>query len=207
MDFDDYHRWYYDTKVWQTTTWLGVPCQKSVQDLWSYQEIITELRPTLVVEFGVFSGGSALYYASILDSLGKGEVLAVEWDPGRIRPAVWRHPRIRIMGCSTVDPHVAETVTRMRGDGAVFAVLDSDHSQGHVLRELETLTPVLVPGDYVVVEDSNINGHPVSPNWGPGPYEALEVFLAANPDAYAHDWQREQKFGWTFAPKGWLVRR
>ena len=57
MDFaEEYHKWYYDTKVWTTTTWLGVPCQKSVKDLWSYQEIITELRPSLVVEFGVFSG-------------------------------------------------------------------------------------------------------------------------------------------------------
>ena len=62
------------------------------------------------------------------------------------------------------------------------------------------------PGDYVVVEDGNINGHPVLPDWGPGPWEAIEEYESRHPDDYRHDTEREGKFGFTFAPRGYLIR-
>jgi cephalosporin hydroxylase len=43
----------------------------------------------------------------------------------------------------------------------------------HVYQELLLLLPLLQKGDYVVVEDSDINGHPVLPSYGPGPWEAV----------------------------------
>ena len=72
--------------------------------------------------------------------------------------------------------------------------------------ELNLLRPLLLSGDYVVVEDSNINGHPVISGWGPGPYEAIEDYFRLFPDDYRHDQERENKFGFTFAPNGFLVR-
>ena len=58
-----------------------------------------------------------------------------------------------------------------------------------------------------MVEDADINGHPVNPNYGPGPYEAVQQFLAEHPGAYRRDEAREAKFGWTVAPGGFLVRQ
>jgi cephalosporin hydroxylase len=77
----------------------------------------------------------------------------------------------------------------------------------HVHAELMLLRPITRAGDYVVVEDSNINGHPVLPGWGPGPYEAVERYMSEYPDDYRRDLPRERKFGFTFAPNGFLVRR
>ncbi len=87
-----------------------------------------------------------------------------------------------------------------------FAILDSDHSRDHVLAELRMLRPVLHAGDYVVVEDSNINGHPVLPQFGPGPYEAMEAYFAEFPNDFERDHMRESKFGFSFATNGFLVR-
>jgi cephalosporin hydroxylase len=90
--------------------------------------------------------------------------------------------------------------------GALFMILDADHSKAHVLRELAVWVPLLRRGDYLVVEDGVVNGHPLRPDFGPGPYEAIEEFCAANPKALERDTAREKKFGFTFAPRGYLIK-
>jgi cephalosporin hydroxylase len=81
----DYHCWYYDNNVWQQVTFLGVPCLKSVVDMWNYQEILTSLQPSLVVEFGTNCGGSALYFAHILSGIDRAaRVLTVDIEPATI---------------------------------------------------------------------------------------------------------------------------
>lgn len=46
----------------------------------------------------------------------------------------------------------------------------------------------------MIVEDSNVNGHPILPQFGPGPYEAIEANEQEFPDDYLHDKKREEKF-------------
>jgi len=57
---EEYHKWYYDNEVWEDVRFLGVVTNKSVSDMWNYQEILTELQPGLIVEFGTRFGGLAL---------------------------------------------------------------------------------------------------------------------------------------------------
>lgn len=58
--------------------------------------------------------------------------------------------------------------------------LSGDHSKVNVEQELEEYTKLLSEGDYLIVEDSNIGGHPVYTSFGPGPYEAIAEFLSRN---------------------------
>ena len=90
--------------------------------------------------------------------------------------------------------------------GPLVMILDSDHAKAHVARELEVLTPLLRKCYYLLVEDSCINSNPVRPDFGPGPYEAIVEFLEAHPGMFTADVAREQKFGHTFAPKGFLIK-
>jgi cephalosporin hydroxylase len=69
-----------------------------------------------------------------------------------------------------------------------------------------SLRELVEPGDYMVVEDGNINGHPVLPRWGEGPTEALQAYFDRYPEDYTVDAAREAKFGFTFAPSGFLLR-
>jgi cephalosporin hydroxylase len=99
---------------------------------------------------------------------------------------------------------VAQVAERAAGAGAVLVLLDSDHRRDHVLAELRAYAPMVTPGSYLVVEDSNINGHPVYEDFGPGPTEAVQDFLKERDD-FEVDRSRE-KFLLSFNPGGWLRR-
>jgi cephalosporin hydroxylase len=206
---EEYHKWYYNTAVWKKTTWMGVHCWKSVIDMWNYQEILFELKPSLVIEFGSAHGGSALFFASVMRQIGQPfKVLSVDVNHGRLDPAARCDSDILFVESRSTVPAIAEHIQRLKSEfpGNLFAILDSSHSMNHVLAEMKLLRPLLSAGDYLVAEDSNVNGHPVRPGFGPGPYEAIEAYEHEFPNDYQHDLVRENKFGWTFAPNGFLIR-
>ena len=207
---EKFHHWYYDSCVWEKTTYLGVPVAKWVGDLWNYQEIVHRLQPQLIVEFGSWQGGSALYLADILIRIrgGATKLLSIDIDLRWIHERARHHRAIEWMQANTADPIVACKIQSLRQEfpGPAFFVIDSDHSKTHVLAELENLREVTKPGDYLVVEDGNTNGHPVSPGHGEGPSEALAEYFWRYPKDYLHDLERETKFGFTFAPGGFLIR-
>lgn len=202
---EQFHRLYYESEAqtWKNTFFLGVRTAKCPLDLWIYQELLVELRPDLIVECGTAWGGSALYLATICDLIGTGRIITIDVadEPGR--PS---HPRITyVRGSSTSDEVVAMVHEQAAGAETVLVLLDSDHSYAHVRGELVAYSPLVTPGSYLVVEDTNVNGHPVLPEFGPGPWEAAEEFLATHPE-FTVDNERE-KFFLTFNPRGFLRRR
>jgi cephalosporin hydroxylase len=204
----EYFRWYYAEGVWKRQHYRGVRILKLPTDLWNYQEIISERRIAWVVETGTLHGGSALYFADLLE-LGRAPGKVITIDVSHDALQVKSHPRIEFIRASSALPQTAEHVARMLPEqrGALFMILDSDHTRDHVLRELEVMVPLLRPGDYLVVEDTCINGHPVRPEYGPGPMEALADYFVAHPGELEHDFEREEKFGCTAAPRGYLIKR
>jgi cephalosporin hydroxylase len=203
-----YHKWYYDSLVWGSITWLGVPILKSPMDMWSYQEIICQHRPALIIEFGTYQGGSALFFRNVLDIAGiDAEIVTVDIADA-VHPGARARAGIRFVLGSSTGAEVGKVLAEMvaRRPGRIVAILDSDHRADHVFDEMLVLRDILTPGDYLIVEDSNINGHPVLPDWGPGPFEAIERYEREFPNDYHHDLSRELKFGWTFAPNGFLIR-
>lgn len=202
-----YLRWYYDTAVWKNLHYRGIRTLKNPSDMWNYQEIIAARGIQWVIETGTRHGGSALFFADLLTASGA-EGLVVSIDVTAQDNRVRSHPRIRfVIGDSASREIVGEVAALLANRHTpLFMILDSDHSKAHVLRELEAWVPTLRSGDYLVVEDTCINGHPVRPDFGPGPYEAVDAFLAAHPNLLIHDPDREAKFGYTFAPHGYFVR-
>jgi cephalosporin hydroxylase len=206
-----YHRWYYEKMVWRTTSWCGVPLLKSISDLWNYQEIIFERRPSLVIEFGSHAGGSALFFAHVLQLAGLDDsrIISVDISHALLDARARACRTIEFIESSSTAPAVARMLSDRRAEltGSAFVILDSDHTEEHVYNELLALRPIVSSGDYVVVEDTNVNGHPVLPDFGPGPHEALTRYKREFPDDYFQDRIRESKFGFTFATDGFLIRR
>ncbi len=201
---DAFHRLFYDAhgygRTWGDVSWLGIPILKCPFDLWTAQEILFEIKPDVIIETGTAHGGSALYLASLCELIGKGRVITIDLadDPGR--PV---HARIVYLRGSSTAPETADAVRRLiRPEDLVIVFLDSDHTRDHVLRELEMYGPLVTAGSYLVVEDTNVNGHPVRPEFGPGPWEAVEAFLRGHPEFVAD--RGREKFFLSFNPRGYL---
>lgn len=201
-----FHKLYFDARAynltWRNTHWLGHAILKCPLDLWLYQEILHRIRPAVIVETGTAFGGSALYLASMCDLIGHGKVVSVDLEP---RPGRPEHPRVTYLTGSSVAPDTfAEVQMAIAGASPVMVLLDSDHSEAHVSRELESYHRLVSVGSYLVVEDTNLNGHPVEPEHGPGPWEAVQAFLPRHPE-FAHDAEMD-KFLLSFNPSSYLKR-
>ena len=196
------HYFLYRSGAWKRS-WMGVPVLKLPLDLWAYQELIFERKPTLIIECGSCNGGSALYFAHIMDLMNiQGRILSIDVsEPAAGFP---RHPRIEFHRASSTSPEtLAYARSIIQPEDRVMAILDSDHSQQHVRAELELYSPLVTPGQYLICEDTDVNGHPVYKTHGPGPMEALNDWLP-NHSEFTSDLARESAL--TFHPRGWLVR-
>jgi cephalosporin hydroxylase len=204
----DYFSWFYARNLWKNMHYRGIRTLKYPPDMWNYQEIITERGIDWVVETGSRHGGSALFFADLLTNLGRksGKVITIdpfpEWqyDPRTV-------PNIAAVAKDSGDPAVAAEVHGMipQDRKGVFLILDSDHSAKHVLRELNAHVPHLRKGDYVLVEDTVVNGHPVRLEHGPGPWEGAQEYVRANPGKLIPDVKRANKFGSTAAVDGFFT--
>src|SRR5688572_11670891 len=123
-------------------SWMGRPIIQYPQDMIAMQELIWNIRPDLIIETGIAHGGSLIYYASIMELIGHGEVLGIDIDIRKHnREEIEKHPmmkRISMIEGSSIDENIADQV-RQKAKGAknILVCLDSNHTHEHVLRELE----------------------------------------------------------------------
>lgn len=184
--------------------WLGHEMFKCPMDLWLYQELIAHQRPDVVIETGTFRGGSAHYLATLCDLVGHGQVISVDINPWADKPRP-QHPRLSyIVGSSTAPEVLAEVHDVVGSRRNVLVILDSDHARDHVLEELRLYQQFIPDGGLLIVEDTNVNGHPTFADHGPGPWEAVAAFLAENPDFIAD--RSLERFLLTMNPRGYLRR-
>jgi cephalosporin hydroxylase len=202
-------------KLMYEPTWLGRPIIQLPTDIVVVQELIWKLRPDVVVETGIAHGGSLVLSASILELIGKGKVVGVDVE---IRPhnraALDAHPlrhRIEMIEGSSIAPEtIAAVRAAVAGAGVVLVLLDSKHTEAHVLGELENYGALVTPGSYIVAGDGSqawVWDIPRGkPEWKDDhPLGAIHKFLASHPEFEVDPhWTR---FGITSSPEGFLRRR
>lgn len=191
------------TKNFSTIQWSGNPTWQNVLDLWNIQETIFELKPKLIVETGTNQGGSSYFYAQLLDLIGDGKVVTVDIE----KMHHLAHPRVTYLIGSSVSGEVFSTIERMaaEADGPVLVILDSDHSQAHVEKELELYAPLVTPDSYLLVQDGVIDTLRKFRKGRPGPLPAIRKFVANRAD-FVVDQQKCHRFLVTHHPEGWLKK-
>lgn len=213
MEFiDQYHKLYEKSRVWEDTTWMGIPCWKLPMDAFIIQELIVKCKPDFIIETGTGKGGSALFYASICELMGQGRVVTCDieqrYDEDEIAQYEWSD-RIDFIHGSSTNPLTIEAIKKIVGNKTKknIVILDSWHTCSHVLTELGAFEAFVGKDYYMIVEDTHAGkpGHPVE--WeheDEGAYAAVEFFLKENDD-FEVDWNCERHL-MSFNPKGYLRR-
>ena len=193
------------TDNFSKTTWLGYPIWQNTLDLWTIQETLAEVKPALLIECGTNRGGSARYYSHLFDLMGCGEIVSI--DVEKLHDL--QLPRVQFLLGSSVSEEILTIVRERvrRCGGPVMVILDSDHSEGHVAKELEAYCGFVTPGSYLMVQDGVIDLVGSYKGAGrPGPLPAIRKFLPAHPE-FMLDQERCERFLVTHHPMGWLRRK
>lgn len=189
-------------------TYKGLLNLKYAIDLVLYSNLMWQLQPRTILEFGSLQGGSALWFSDQLDTLcGHGEVHSFEICY-RCISARASHARLHfheadLRDLRTVDKTLLEALPHP------WLVVDDAHEN------LDNLIPFvagfMASGDYYVIEDVFLY-HPQRLNQAPiGRAAEVIVKLVSICDAlgFLVDTKYTDGFGLnvTCAPNGWLVKQ
>ena len=202
--------------------WMGIPIIQYPQDIVAMQEIIYELKPDLIIETGVAHGGSIVFYASLLElnALDGGpnnaKIIGIDIDiRAHNLSKLEKHSmfsRMELIEGSSVSEDVVNKVYEIaKGFNKILLILDSNHTEEHVLSELWAYSDLVSIGSYCVVFDTVIEDLPDELHfdrpWGKGnnPKSAVFKFLAKNSN-FVIDAGIDEKIQISVAPSGYLKR-
>jgi cephalosporin hydroxylase len=204
---NDFHKLYYDhfEQTWEQTWWKGIKVLKCPLDLWIYQEIIWEQKPSFIIETGTAHGGSAYFLADLVQLLGLDtKVITIDIEGAKTFPNRPYHEKIEYILGSSVDKKTIEKITNITNSNNNLVILDSAHKKEHVFQEINLYKSFVPIGGYLIVEDTNVHGHPVALEHPEGPMEAVDQYMSDHDDLVID--QTKEKFYLTFNPKGFLKR-
>ena len=206
----DKHNWIHQTK------WFGEPILNLPQDMFALQEIIFKTRPDYILEIGVAWGGSLLFYSTLMEALGGKKIIGVDiFVPEDLKERIGSHGKISerikwIVGSSIAETTFIEVKSIVGDSRNVLVILDSSHSQDHVLDELSLYSELVGEGNYLVVCDTIVEYIPEQNHrprpWGQGnnPKTALDEFLKRN-SRFSLDKELNNKLLFTCNPGGYMV--
>ena len=206
--------------------WLSRPIIQYPQDIVAFQELVSSVKPELIIETGIAHGGSLVLSASLLCLLdvmegvdprkSKRKVIGVDID---IRPhnreALDNHPlrfKMELIEGSSIDPSIVNSIRSRAADyQSVLVSLDSNHTHEHVLGELNAYADLVTLGSYCIVFDTVIENLPsglyVDRPWdvGDNPMTAARLWLKDHPE-FIVDQTIDSKLQISVAPEGYLKR-
>ena len=161
--------WRFRVDLHERDTYAGVRMAKFPEDLRTYEKILWERAPRVVVELGVHYGGSTLWLRDRLFDFQRYRsgpaptVIAVDIDLTEARKSFYGLPPEATAGIELLegdlrDDDVLGEVRRMvPSDAEVLVIDDAHHDATTTLAALHSLAPLVRAGGYYIVEDTCVD--------------------------------------------------
>lgn len=194
------------------TSYKDIHVSKLPSDCWSFQEIIYERKPTVIIEIGNRAGGSTVMLRDFLkssDIVGAKYVIGIDVDRSMLSVKALNAPDIEWVDGNAGDERILAKVKSLISEhDRVMVIDDSTHEYFNTLELLRMYSPLVTKDQYFIVEDTAIGEF--FPTAGgelknkKRAYAAVQEFMSDN-DKFEVDRTRE-KFFITLNPEGYLEK-
>jgi cephalosporin hydroxylase len=201
-------------------SYAGVRMAKFPEDLRAYEHLLWAARPNVVIEIGVYRGGSALWFRDRLRTLAAyGAIVrplyvGVDMDLDGARadlaaadPAY--EETIALVEGDVTDPALPDEVARRLPEGArCLVVEDSAHTQATTTAALRGFARFVPPHGFFVVEDGCVDHDDLrlADDWPRGVLPALHEWLRTDEGRRFRIRRDLELYGITSHPEGFLQR-
>jgi len=185
-------------------TYRGIEAVKCPFDYVLYQMLIWEIKPDLIIEIGTNKGGSALYFADILNMLGgKREVHTIDIVKDLIDPSIANNTLIKTF----TDGYQNYNLELAKGFEKILIIEDGSHTYEDTIAAMKKFASLVTPGSYMIIEDGIIDELGLKKAHNGGPLKAIAEFMDTSTD-FVIDRKWCDMFGTnaTFNVNGYLKR-
>jgi cephalosporin hydroxylase len=132
--------------------WRGVPLGKTCWDISIYQQLLQELRPKTIIEFGTGLGASALFFHDHCHMFGlEAKVITLDINANDVSPKVRGEKAIEFIHGDVAKLTELLPIERLRALPHPWLIVEDCHT--HVPLIVRHLEPLMATGDYLVLED------------------------------------------------------
>ena len=211
--------------------WMDRPIIQMPQDVLALQEIIWKVKPDLIIETGIAHGGSICLSASLLallemaDNYKKNDinktknnrkVIGIDVDIRKHNKEKLNNhflsEKMIMIEASSVELKTFEKVKEISQDFSnILVILDSNHTDQHVLKELNLYGSLVSQNSYCIVFDTIIekmdDAFSKDRPWSKenSPKSAIEKFLKTN-ESFEIDYSVDDRLILSMAPGGFLKK-
>jgi cephalosporin hydroxylase len=178
-------------RVVYNTVWNGEPCLQYSDDLINFQEIFYASRPDYIIEIGVAWGGTSLFFMDLLKKFNsKGYVGVDIFIPKDLKKRLMKKKpkklEFKLINGDSTSNKTLQTISKIIGNKKVMIIIDANHAEKSVFKELNVYSKFLKKGQYLICCDTILGyiGKNTSDErpWGKNdnPLTALKKFLKKN---------------------------
>ncbi|CAH3029984.1 unnamed protein product [Porites evermanni] len=184
--------------------WRGTIVLKDPLSLTINQQLLWELKPQTVIEFGAYKGGSALWTADMLKIFEcQSRVISIDIDLSLLDATARSSPHVEFIEGDLFQVEKCLPEEFLKNLSHPWLLVEDAHV--NMIGVLEYLNKFMQPGDYICVEDTN----PLTPMmggqglvkelgyglYGPTKMNTLRNFLMDHPGKYLVDTRYTDMFG------------
>ena len=209
ISYKDFYKLRILNQINYSDLYKDVRILKFPEDLRTYERLIDDSKPEVIIELGVEAGGSSLWFADRLDALcGGGEVIAVDIDISQVQQPVLDDKRITLIEGDISSPEVVNKVKKLVSNRRVMIIEDAAHTYDCTLSALQNYWDLVPVDGWFIVEDGIVDieylrFHHKLPR---GVISALDYFCSS-PAGKKFSRNSLAPYGITSNPTGWLQRK
>ena len=212
IDFNEstleYYRKRIINQISHVDSYKGVRILKFPEDLRTYERIIEAVQPEVIVELGIESGGSSLWFADRLDALcGGGKVVGIDINISNLSPSVLQDERVVVVEGDLSSPNVIQRVKSLVAGKKALVIEDAAHTYECTISALKNYWDLVSVGSWLIVEDGIVDIEQLrySLDTPRGVIRAIDDFMDTDAGKKFTRYDLAP-YGITSHPTGWLFR-